>query len=80
MALREELLGDFLVAREALHLEDRALVPVDAEPRQPSRIACTDSCVERSRSVSSMRSTNLPPWRRAYAQEKSAVRAPPMCR
>src|SRR5438128_637814 len=46
----------------------------------PSRIACTDCSVERSRSVSSMRSTNLPPWRRAYAHEKSAVRAPPMCR
>ena len=36
--------------------------------------------VERSRSVSSMRSRILPPWRRAKSQLNSAVRAPPMCR
>src|ERR1700712_38200 len=36
--------------------------------------------VERSRSVSSMRSTNFPPCRRAYNQENKAVRRPPMCK
>jgi hypothetical protein len=46
----------------------------------PSRIACTDSAVERSRSVSSMRRMKRPPWRRAYAHEKRAVRAPPIWR
>ena len=46
----------------------------------PSRITCTASSVERSRSVSSMRRMNVPPWRRAYSQENSAVRTPPMCR
>ncbi len=45
----------------------------------PSRIACTASGVERSRSVSSMRRMNVPPWRRAYSQQNSAVRTPPMC-
>ncbi len=35
--------------------------------------------VERSRSVSSTRRMNLPPWRRAYSQQNSAVRTPPMC-
>ena len=43
-------------------------------------IACSDSRVERSRSVSSTRRMNLPPWRRANAQLKSAVRAPPRWR
>src|SRR5882757_95347 len=38
------------------------------------------SGVERSRSVSSMRSTKTPAWRRAYNQQNSAVRNPPMCR
>src|ERR1700722_5382590 len=38
------------------------------------------SSVERSRSVSSMRRTNVPECRRAYSQEKSAVRRPPICR
>ncbi len=38
------------------------------------------SSLERSRSVSSMRSTKAPPWRRANSQLKSAVRAPPTCR
>ena len=36
--------------------------------------------VERARSVSSMRSRTVPPWRRAYSQLNNAVRAPPMCR
>src|SRR4051812_14747630 len=38
------------------------------------------SCDERSRSVSSMRSTNTPPDRRANSQLNNAVRAPPTCR
>src|SRR4051794_25937926 len=37
------------------------------------------SFVERSRSVSSMRSTNVPPSWRAASQLNSAVRALPMC-
>ena len=37
------------------------------------------SGVERSRSVSSMRSTSSPPTWRASSQLNSAVRAPPMC-
>ena len=79
MARGDELLGDFLVAREALHLEERPLVPVDAEPLEALRIASTDSFVERSRSVSSMRSTNAAMAARVRPRE-SAVRAPPMCR
>src|SRR5436853_3153141 len=38
------------------------------------------SSVERARSVSSMRSRNLPPRPRAYSQLNRAVRAPPICR
>jgi len=34
VAVGDELFRDFLVAREPLHLEHRALVPVDAEPFQ----------------------------------------------
>jgi hypothetical protein len=34
VAVGDELLGDFLVAREPLHLEHRALVPVEAQPLQ----------------------------------------------
>ena len=37
MTRRNQLLRDFLVAREALHLEERALVPVQAEPAACSR-------------------------------------------
>jgi hypothetical protein len=36
--------------------------------------------VDRSRSVSSMRRTYVPPFLRAHSQLKSAVRAPPTCR
>src|SRR5229473_2889584 len=48
-------------------------------------IAATASCVERRRSVSSMRSRKIPPspcswWWRAKSQLNSAVRAPPMWR
>src|SRR5215471_5015067 len=43
-------------------------------------IAATASEVDRARSVSSMRSRNLPPWWRAKSQLNSAVRAPPMCK
>jgi len=46
----------------------------------PSRIACSASGVERATSVSSTRRMKTPPWRRANAQEKRAVRAPPMWR
>jgi len=43
-------------------------------------MASTDSCVERWRSVSSMRRMKVPPRRRAKSQLKSAVRAPPIWR
>src|ERR1700741_3377567 len=46
--------------------------------RSASRICSTFSGVERSRSVSSIRSTSVPPWPRASSQLYSAVRAPPM--
>ena len=46
----------------------------------PSVIASTFSGVERARSVSSIRRTNLPPQWRAYSQQKSAVRTLPRCR
>ena len=42
-------------------------------------MAASDSRVDRSKSVSSMRSTNVPPVRRASSQLKSAVRALPTC-
>ena len=47
--------------------------------RSASRICSMFSGVERSRSVSSMRSTSSPPQWRASSQLNSAVRAPPMC-
>ena len=43
-------------------------------------IASIAAWVERSRSVSSIRSSILPPRPRAYSQLNSAVRAPPICR
>src|SRR5262245_58937149 len=42
-----------------------------------STTLCSDSRVERSKSVSSMRRMNVPPWPRASSQLKSAVRALP---
>src|SRR5918997_1081894 len=39
----------------------------------------TDSSVERARSVSSMRRTNVPPFLRAKSQLKRAVLTPPTC-
>src|ERR671913_505639 len=48
--------------------------------QRKERSSCsTDSSVERSRSVSSIRSTNVPPFLRAKSQLKSAVRTPPTC-
>src|SRR5690625_7019793 len=46
----------------------------------PSRMACTELSLERSRSVSSMRRTNCPPVARAASQANSAVLAPPICK
>src|SRR5689334_14686125 len=46
----------------------------------PSKMALTAASVERSRSVSSMRSRNFPPCFFANRYENKAVRAPPMCR
>jgi alkaline phosphatase len=42
--------------------------------------ASTDTCVERSLSVSSIRKTKLPCCFFAQAQANKAVRAPPMCK
>src|SRR5690348_17610562 len=41
--------------------------------------AASDSAVERSLSVSSTRKTKVPPWWRAKAQLKRAVRTRPTC-
>src|SRR3954451_10203945 len=46
----------------------------------PSRIAAIAGSVDRSRSVSSIRSSILPPCFLAKSQLNSAVRAPPMWR
>jgi hypothetical protein len=43
-------------------------------------MASIAALVDRTLSVSSIRSRNLPPWWRAKSQLNSAVRAPPMCR
>jgi hypothetical protein len=43
-------------------------------------MAFRDSGVDRTWSVSSIRRTKVPPYRRAYSQLNSAVRAPPMWR
>jgi hypothetical protein len=43
-------------------------------------MACTDSGVERSRSVSSMRNIKTPWLARACSQANRAVRAPPTCK
>src|SRR3954451_20343703 len=51
----------------------------NSSQRSASRICATFSGVERSRSVSSMRRTNVPPSWRAASQLNSAVRGPPMC-
>ena len=52
-------------------------VPVSPSQRRSSRMAASDARVERSKSVSSIRRTNVPPVRRASSQLKSAVRALP---
>src|SRR5262245_37878876 len=44
-----------------------------------STTLCSDSRVERSKSVSSIRRMKVPPWPRASSQLKSAVRALPTC-
>src|SRR5438552_18713733 len=46
----------------------------------PIRMPSTISAVERSKAVSSMRSTKVAPNRFAKSQLNSAVRAPPTCR
>ncbi len=48
--------------------------------RRPWRMAWVCASVDRSRSVSSMRSTKTPPSFRAKSQLKRAVLAPPTCR
>ena len=61
----EQLLGDLAMALGALKLADRLAVPIKPSHLSPSRIASTAPCVDRSRSVSSMRNRNLPPKRLA---------------
>src|SRR5690625_1546888 len=46
----------------------------------PSRMACTEITVERSRSVSSTHRTNCQPVARADSHTNSAVLAPPICK
>ena len=48
--------------------------------RRSSRMPSADATVERASSVSSRRSTNVPPWPRASSQLNSAVRALPTWR
>src|SRR5215213_5472940 len=61
------------------HCETGPSSQSSSSQRSASRMASTFSGVERSRSVSSMRSTNSPPDPRARSQLYSAVLAPPMC-
>jgi hypothetical protein len=79
-AFREQLFGDLAMPAGAGELIDGLAVPVEPQPFEPARIAATASGVERSRSVSSMRSRNVPPVWRAKSQLNRAVRAPPICR
>ena len=51
-----------LMALEVRALVDDVLVPVEAEPLEPSKIARVLSSVLRALSVSSMRSRNWPPY------------------
>ena len=78
---RDQLLGHLAVALQALHLVERPLVVVEAQPVHAveDRLRPTAAWSARGRCPRSRR-MNLPPWRRAYAQQNSAVRAPPMCR
>ena len=48
--------------------------------RRSARMACSDSLVDRSMSVSSIRRMKVPPWPRANSQLNSAVRALPTCK
>ena len=85
MAGRQQLLGVRAVDVEPLGLPIRAgvaasldtFVPLRPIHRKSSRISASDSLVDRSRSVSSMRRMNVPPCPRASSQLKSAVRALP---
>ena len=55
-------------------------VPIEAEPLRPSKMDCTLASVLRSTSVSSRRSTMVPPLWRAKSQLKMKVRALPTWR
>ena len=79
-AARDQLLGDCRGSAPAAPSGSTGLRSRGPATPWPARIACTDSSVERSRSVSSTRRMNVPPCFFVYAQQKSAVRAPPMCR
>ena len=75
------MLRNLLVAREALHLEERALVPVQAEPAQAVEDR-VHRLVGRALEVGVLDAQHeraaVPA--RVGPVEYSAVRAPPMCR
>ncbi len=80
IALGEQLLDHLLVAIESLGLKERPLVMIEARPLHAVENLLDGLVVERSRSVSSMRRMNFAACRRAYSQQNSAVRNPPMCK
>jgi hypothetical protein len=59
------LLGDFAMPCGARELIDGLVVPLDAEPFEAFEDGLIAASVERSRSVSSIRSSILPPCLRA---------------
>ena len=68
MARIEQTLQDLLVAIAARDLADRPLVVVDLQPLERFEDLIDVLGVERSRSVSSIRSTRVPPAPRASSQ------------
>ncbi len=77
----EQLPRDFGMAPGRGRIDGRFRRPIRGRAiARPSMIAATACGVERTRSVSSMRSRNAPPWWRAKSQLNKAVRAPPICR
>ena len=80
LAGAQQVLRHLAVTVHAQRLVVRALVMRQTEPALPSRMAWTASCVERSRSVSSMRRMNSPPRWRASTNSTARGTAPPMCR
>ena len=65
LAFLEQTIGGSAMCGRVGRLENEIFVVVESEPLSPSMIERVDSSVERCRSVSSMRSRNLPPVFRA---------------